>query len=66
MSFILILAVVVYPMIAALVWRDVKKALGHYKLTRVSAFRWTLREPNGRFAGNLQGIWDLANRGARL
>lgn len=55
-----------YGLIVFIVVKDIMKARKVYRFQYVSLGRWTVRHPNGRFAGNLANVWDIAKLGSKL
>lgn len=65
MSWIL-LVILGYVLIAYVLVRDINKARKVYKFNYARLGRWTVRQPNGRFARNLANVWDIATLGSKL
>lgn len=55
-----------YGLIAYVLMRDINKACKVYKFNYARLGRWTVRQPNGRFARNLANVWDIATLGSKL
>lgn len=55
-----------YGLIAYMLMRDINKARKVYKFNYARMGRWTVRQPNGRFARNLANVWDIATLGSKL
>ncbi|USL94529.1 hypothetical protein [Escherichia phage TM1] len=55
-----------YGLIAYMLMRDINKARKVYKFNYARLGRWTVRQPNGRFARNLANVWDIATLGSKL
>ena len=66
MSMIALLMLIGYGLIVFTVVKDIMKARKVYRFQYVSLGRWTVRQPNGRFAGNLANVWDIAKLGSKL
>lgn len=61
-----LLIAIVYGLIAYMLMRDINKARKVYKFNYARLGRWTVRQPNGRFARNLANVWDIATLGSKL
>lgn len=55
-----------YGLIVFIIVNDIVKARKVYRFQYVSLGRWTVRQPNGRFAANLANVWDIAKLGSKL
>lgn len=66
MNMVAWLMLIGYGLIVFIIVKDIMKARRVYRFQYVSLGRWTVRQPNGRFAGNLANVWDIAKLGSKL
>lgn len=66
MNMVALLMLIGYGLIVLTVVKDIMKARKVYRFQYVSLGRWTVRQPNGRFAANLANVWDIAKLGSNL